>query len=407
MPGPARDRDILQRALRFLCCEARARLVSMSASYKERVARELENYRNVANVHDLPEIYHYWSERYVRPLLGEVGVQSIDLFFAEQVAQRCASHEGSTVRVVSLGSGNGEVEVSLARTVLERGFRNLEVTCVEFNGDMQERALREAHSAGASANMRFVEADLNEWAADGTYDVVLANHSLHHVVALEHLFGEITGALAPDGVLLVNDMIGRNGHMRWPEAQEFVEAIWRNMPDRYKHNQQLARFDPEFVNHDCSTEGFEGVRAQDILPLLLRVFHPETFVAFANVIDVFVDRGYGHNLDPSSAEDRQFIDSVGHLDQLSIDLGIVKPTHLIASFRSTPVAARYPRHWKPEFCVRDPGMQQPGDDLHRRCSDLQAERDQARAQLAAVVSSRTWRYMGPVRALYGRFRSRA
>jgi SAM-dependent methyltransferase len=379
----------------------------MSASYEESVARELENFRNVANVHDLPEIYRYWAERYVTPLLNEVGVQSIDLFFAEQVAQRCARRQGSTVRVVSLGSGNGEVEVSLARAVLERGLRDLEVTCVELNGDMQKRARREAASAGTSANMRFVEADLNEWVADGTYDVVLASHSLHHVVALEQLFDEITGALVPDGILLVNDMIGRNGHMRWPEAQEFIEAIWRSMPDRYKYNQQLSRFDADFVNHDCSTEGFEGVRAQDILPLLLRTFHPETFVAFANIIDVFVDRGYGHNLDPESADDRQFIDSVGQLDQLSIDLGIVKPTHLIASFRTTPVAARYPRHWNPEFCVRDPAMQHPHDDLRRRCSDLQAERDQARAELAAVVSSRTWRYMEPVRAVYRRLRSGA
>lgn len=379
----------------------------MSASYKESVARELENFRNVAYVHDLPEIYHYWSTRYVTPLLSEVGVESIDLFFAEQVIRRCADRDGRVVRVVSLGSGNGDVEVTLARAVLGRGFRNVEVTCVELNGDMQERARREAVSAGASANMRFVEADLNAWAADGTYDVVLASHSLHHVVALEHLFGEITSALAPDGVLLVNDMIGRNGHMRWPEAQEFIEAIWRNMPDRYKYNQQLSRFDPEFVNHDCSTEGFEGVRAQDILPLLLRRFHAETFVAFANIIDVFVDRGYGHNFDPASTDDRQFIDWVGQLDRLSIDLGIVKPTHLIASFRTAPLAARYPRHWNPEFCVRDPGMQQPGDGLRRRLSDLEAERDQARAQLAAVVSSRTWRYMQPARVLYRRLRSRA
>ena len=77
--------------------------VSMSASYEESVARELENFRNVANVHDLPEIYHYWSERYVTPLLAEVGVQSIDLFFADHVAQRCARRNGTSVRVVRWG----------------------------------------------------------------------------------------------------------------------------------------------------------------------------------------------------------------------------------------------------------------------------------------------------------------
>jgi hypothetical protein len=79
----------------------------MSATYKESVARELENFRNVANVHDLPEIHHYWSERYVRPLLSEVRVQSIEHFLAEQVIQRCARRDGGIVRVVSLGSGNG------------------------------------------------------------------------------------------------------------------------------------------------------------------------------------------------------------------------------------------------------------------------------------------------------------
>jgi SAM-dependent methyltransferase len=392
--------------------------MNTSSWYMRRVAEELDNYRTVSNVHDLPDIYQYWSDRYVSPLLSEVGIPSLEFFFAEPVADRCAIRSTEPVRVVSLGSGNGEVEVALARAVLDRGFRNLEVTCVELNGAMQERAHGLAIDTGTNQHMRFVEADLNEWVADGEYDVVLANHSLHHVIALEHLFAEVRSALPTSGVLLVNDMIGRNGHQRWPEAQRFVEAIWGSMPDRYKYNHQLKTIDPDFVNRDCSTEGFEGVRAQDILPLLLRTFHPETFVAFANVIDVFVDRGYGHNIDPASTEDTQFVDRVAQLDQLAIDLGIVKPTHLIASFRTTQVPAKYPRQWRPEFCVRYQDSQHqdaPGaeggrvdevSELRRRCSGLEAERDQARGELAALASSRSWRYMQPARTLYGRVRAR-
>jgi len=386
--------------------------VSAGSSYGQRVAQELDSYRDVTNVHDLPDIYSYWSERYVTPLFSEAGISPFESFHAEQVAQRCAIRGGEPVRVVSLGSGNGEAEVALARAVLDRGARNLEVWCVELNSAMQERAHRHALEAGTGEQMHFVEADLNEWTAEGSYDVVIANHSLHHVVALEHLFGEIASALPADGVLLVNDMIGRNGHMRWPEARRLVEAIWAAMPDRYKYNHQLKRVDPDFVNRDCSTEGFEGVRAQDILPLLLRMFHPENFVAFANVIDVFVDRGYGHNLDPASAEDTRFLDRVAQLDQLTIDLGIVKPTHLVASFRTTQVPARYPRHWRPDFCVRhtDSERQDAGGAEERRSSlareHLEAERDRFRAELAAVVSSRSWRYMQPVRAVNARLRSR-
>ena len=85
------------------------------------------------------------------------------------------------------------------------------------------------------------------------------------------------------------------------------------MPSRYKYNHQLKRFEELYENWDCSKEGFEGIRAQDILPLLLQTFRFEAFVAFGNLPDVFVDRGFGHNLDPTSQEDVDFVDRIGAL----------------------------------------------------------------------------------------------
>ena len=46
--------------------------------YEDRVGQELAGYDEVEEVHQLPPIYHYWSERYVLPLLHEVGFESID-----------------------------------------------------------------------------------------------------------------------------------------------------------------------------------------------------------------------------------------------------------------------------------------------------------------------------------------
>ena len=54
----------------------------------------------------------------------------------------------------------------------------------------------------------------------------MANHSLHHVLALEHLFAQVSATLREDGVFVVNDMIGRNGHQRWPEALDLLQRIW-------------------------------------------------------------------------------------------------------------------------------------------------------------------------------------
>ena len=57
----------------------------------------------------------------------------------------------------------------------------------------------------------------------GQYQIVMANQALHHFVELEMLFDKVFQVLAVDGFFLTDDMIGRNGHMRWPEALEHFQ----------------------------------------------------------------------------------------------------------------------------------------------------------------------------------------
>jgi hypothetical protein len=135
-------------------------------------------------------------------------------------------------------------------------------------------------------------ADLNVWEAGEPVDIYLANHSLHHVVELEHLHEQVRGSMTAEGVLLVNDMIGRNGHKRWPETAAVLRRIWRTLPENYRYNHALGGVDDEYPDLDCSSESFEGIRAQAVLPRLLEVLHPETFVSYANIADPFVDRVY-------------------------------------------------------------------------------------------------------------------
>jgi len=95
--------------------------------------------------------------------------------------------------------------------------------------------------------------------------------------------------------------------MRWPEALEVVNHIWHFLPDDKKFHHTFKTVDGEFRNHDCSTEGFEGIRSQDILKLLINNFSFEAFFAFGNPIDVFTSRAYGANYDPNNEHDRAFI----------------------------------------------------------------------------------------------------
>ena len=126
-------------------------------------------------------------------------------------------------------------------------------------------------------------------------------------------------------------MIGRNGHQRWPEALTLVEKYWHELPLSYRFNLQLNRMETEFSDWDCSTEGFEGIRSQDILPLLVERFHFEEFLAFGNVIMPFVDRSFGHHLEPTTAWDSGFIDRLHGVDEAGFKSGDLTPNMMFAA----------------------------------------------------------------------------
>jgi SAM-dependent methyltransferase len=323
--------------------------------YAARTEKEIERFRRVENVHDLPEIFHFWSNRYVRPKLEAVfGVSKIEDFYAKYILRYREEHPQDAIRIASIGSGNSDMEISLAKALRERGLQNFRFDCLDINPDMLKRGQELADTQALGDCFSFLQTDAAEWQVDGPYGIVIAHHSLHHFVNLERIFANIRDAIDQDGCFLTCDMIGRNGHMRWPEALEVVHAIWRTMPDRYKYNHQLSRIEELYENWDCSHEGFEGIRAQDILPLLIKSFAFEAFIAYGNLPEVFVDRGFGHNFDPTNAEDIEFIDRIGALNDALISEGKIKPTQMMAVLRPFSAGATLCyQHWTPEFCVRE------------------------------------------------------
>lgn len=220
---------------------------------------------------------------------------------------------------------------------------------------MLDRGVKAAQAEGVAPQIVPLRADFNHWVPEGRYDAVLANMSLHHVVNLEHLFDRVKACLFPSGRFIVSDIIGRNGHMRWPEALEIVNEYWRQLPPSHRYNRMLAQQQDEYLNFDCSRSGFEGIRAQDILPLLVERFHFESFFGYANVAECFVDRAVGYNLDPARAWDREFIDRVHARDVEEMHAGRIKPTHMLAVMSPAPTGrAEFIAPLTAAFCVRSP-----------------------------------------------------
>ena len=320
--------------------------------YDQRLAREQEIYNDVIDVHALPEIYHYWSNAYVRPMLEEVGVSNPDQFFAKYLRESARRVGGTNAKFVSLGAGNCDTEIRVAQRIRELGLEHFTIECLDINEAMLARGIESAEAAGVARHITPMRADFNEWSPRREYAGVMANQSLHHMVELETVFDAVKSALMPRALFVISDMIGRNGHQRWPEALTAVHRFWQELPDAYRYNQQLKRSEPLYENWDCSTESFEGIRAQDILPLLLERFHFEVFIAFGNVVDVFVDRGFGHNFDSDGEWDRAFVDRLHAFDEAGFQAGTLTPTHLIAALsQEPPMEAHRSRGLDPGACV--------------------------------------------------------
>ena len=312
---------------------ARAHLRTRAGDYRHRIAAETATFAEQAEVHDLPPIFHYWSNRYLRPMLEPFGFGHPDAFFHRYCTAAYDIAAEGPRRFASIGAGNCDTEIRLAAALKADGRTNFTIECIELTPAMLKRGSEAAQATGVGAHIVPVAQDFNHWRPHGHYDAVLASHSLHHVVALEALFDAIHRALAPHGWLLTTDIIGRNGHLRWPEARTIVEEFWDELPPGYRFNRQLRRQEDRYEDWDCSVGSFEGIRAQDILPLLVERFHFELFVGFANAIDPFIDRSFGPNFDATAEWDRAFIDRVHARDEAELASGRIKPTHMFAVLR--------------------------------------------------------------------------
>jgi SAM-dependent methyltransferase len=327
----------------------------MTEEYNTRLSEQKQQYKSGEDIHDLPNIFHYWSNKYLKPKVESVfGVSAVSDFYARPFCELFSINQNE-LKFVSVGSGDCGQEIGICQYMLNRGFKNFCFLCLEVNEHLISQAREKIKDASIERWVQVRYFDVNRDRFDFPVDGFMAHHSLHHILELERLFGMMDDCLQPHGKFVTQDMIGRNGHMRWPETLNFVNAFWAVTDPSKKINHQLKVTHEGFVNFDCSKEGFEGVRSQDVLPLLISHFSFSAFMATGGLIEIFVDRGYGPNYSSDNLQDTEFIDSVADLNDRLIALGLIKPTMLFAEMGKKGVSksAKLYKGLRPEFCVRE------------------------------------------------------
>lgn len=260
----------------------------------------------------LPPIFRYWAALFLAPSASRMGISSPEGLFLEHVRSRFLA-TGETVNVLSVGTGACSMEIALAAQLEAEGIRAT-FLCIDFNSGLMRKAATAAREHGMGNSMVFQTMDCNQPFELPGQHVIIVNQFFHHVTALEILCRSLRRSLAPDGVLLSSDIVGRNGHMLWPDVEVLVQHAWSSLPATKRHDRHFNSESKRYRPIDHSAYSNEGVRAQDVVGCLLAEFDFELFFTFGGAIMPFVERRVGFNFDPEDPEDRAWIAALQHDD---------------------------------------------------------------------------------------------
>jgi SAM-dependent methyltransferase len=140
-------------------------------------------------------------------------------------------------RALSVGCGVGNFERSLVDLGIVR-----EVTGIDASAEVLEMARRSAGEAGMAERILYVHADAREFlAAARGMDAVFFHASLHHFDRLDALLASVRRALAPRGVLYLDEYVGpARDEWTWRHLLAW-NAVYRSLPASVRRTKIVRR----------------------------------------------------------------------------------------------------------------------------------------------------------------------
>ncbi|MEN9627296.1 MAG: N-acetylglucosaminyl-diphospho-decaprenol L-rhamnosyltransferase, partial [Pseudomonadota bacterium] len=205
-------------------------------------------------------------------------------------------------RGLSLGCGSGAVVVDALRLGIVQTMEGIDISA----GAVQV-AQQRAEQAGLAQRARFSAANVNELPLQGPYDLIVFEQSLHHVDALGPVLDRCHDALAPDGLLVVNEYVGPDRFQWSDEAERLMNAMLALLPESHRRDPEngalksvMQRVDPQAV---IALDPSEAIHSGDILPALAARFECLELRPFGGTLLQFLLADIASNFDPDEARD--------------------------------------------------------------------------------------------------------
>jgi len=222
---------------------------------------------------------------------------------------------------LTLGCGTGRCERDLLSKDVAASFHGI---------DISESAVDKAREVATEHNLplTYEVADLNfVQLPEKTFDLVVAQTCLHHILFLEHVAAQIWHSLKGTSYLWIHDFIGETQFQYDPKRVSIANKILSVLPEKLKKNRITGRAVEEIKRPEpgrlCSP--FESIRSSEIVTVFQRWFTIEWTVEFDAFLRLVVPPGtraaYLENEDT-----RALFEMLMLLDQLCIEGEIVRPT---------------------------------------------------------------------------------
>jgi SAM-dependent methyltransferase len=221
---------------------------------------------------------------------------------------------------LTLGCGAGRCE----RELLAKGV------CRSFHGiDISEKAITAAREIAKERDLpiTYEVADLNFVALpEKTFDLVVAQTSLHHVLFLERVAEQVWRSLKTDGYLWIHDFIGETQWQYDPKRLSLVNGILAALPEKLRRNkingQLLTQIERPEPGHLASP--FESIRSGEIMDVFQRWFTIEWKMEFDAFLRLVVPRG-ARAAYLQDEDTKALFELLVLFDRLCIDEKIVEP----------------------------------------------------------------------------------
>lgn len=245
-------------------------------------------------------------------------------------------------RALSLGCGGGTREMEWAAT---GAFRSIDAYDISENRIRSAR--EEAARRGLESLVRFHVGDVYEIAVEPeSYDVVIAEGSLHHFTPLAPLMNRVHEFLAKDGVFVVNEFVGPS-RFQWTDRQiEAVNGLLEVLPTSLKtlansKHTKVPVIRPSRLGMIVKDPS-EAVESSRILPLLHRTFNVHEVRGYGGAILHLLLAGIAHHFVTPDGEARRMLELCFSVEDLLTERGDVGHDFVVVVCGRRTVAGSLP-----------------------------------------------------------------